>query len=59
MILTHTTANTNTVSEIHGSAPEGAAAPGKTGIWQAMTKWFWDYTEATGKADTKSFDGLL
>jgi len=57
MILAHTaaTTNTNTLSKIQDSP----TAPEKTGFWQTMAKWFWDYTEETGKADTRSFEGLL
>ena len=28
-------------------------------IWRTLTELFWGYTEETGKADTKSFEGLL
>ncbi|SEN83056.1 hypothetical protein SAMN04488077_1354 [Roseovarius tolerans] len=28
-------------------------------LWQSFSTLFWAYTEETGKAETKSFEGLL
>ena len=28
-------------------------------FWQSLAKRFWTYTEETGRADTRTFEGLL
>lgn len=40
-------------------AQHEAAQEQKWQMWAVLAKWFWNYTETAGEADTTSFNGLL
>lgn len=61
MKLSATIANTNTITQSLAKDLEDrntSATPAKT-MWQSIATRFWALTEESGKASTKSFEGLL
>lgn len=61
MKLTAPISNANTNAQSVKSFSQDLDAPAKptAAFWHALADLFWGYTEETGKADTKSFEGLL
>jgi len=59
-LLTATTdVNTDTLPSKIFSQEGGKPTAHVGTVWQSLAKYFWAYTEEAGKAETKSFEGLL
>lgn len=61
MKLLATTANASINTQpLEAISQEGGKSNAESkSLWERILARFWAYTEETGKADTKSFEGLL